>query len=155
MNRKVVDTNVVLRTSGNPFRMLAPPEVREEVISEEGRRKIENLDIEFRNPTDETLEKVESKSSEICSPTSRTDEKVVGVALETGVELISDDLAVQNLAAHLGLEFSGFMEDRIEELREWSIRCETCRTQLQSMEGSCNQCGGEPERYTSNREPLG
>jgi UPF0271 protein len=152
---KIVDTNVLLRSGGTSLgNMIAPDSVREEIESERGATNLMLEEVSFRNPSSDHLDEVQEVSREINSPTSRTDEEVVALALETGLEIVSDDLAVQNLAAHLGLDFSGFMEDSVEELREWSWRCSGCGEELDSEE-KCPLCGAAAERYTSSREKLG
>jgi UPF0271 protein len=150
----VVDTNVLLRTGSPPFdQPRAPISVREEVLSDAGERRLEVSGTEFNEVDEEALEKAQKVSESINSPTSETDEEVVALALQMDEKLVSDDFAVQNLAAHLDVEFDGFMEDAVEERREWSIRCGDCGAGLERM-SSCSRCGGEPERVTSKREPL-
>lgn len=151
---KTADTNILVRGGRLPFNPQAPPSVREEIQSDKGQRNLDLEQVKFVQPGNESLRKVRSISEDINSPTSGTDEDVVALALETGTELVSDDLAVQNLAAHLEIEFSSYMNDEINELREWEVRCERCGRKMGSVDESCSMCGGGAERRTSSREML-
>lgn len=146
----VVDTNVLLRGGERLNEPKAPVSVRKEIVSESVERDLSK--VEFQNPGEESLESVMEKARKINSPTSVTDNEVVALALELSEKIVSDDLAVQNLAAHLDVEFDSFMDDRIEEKREWEPRCSSCGREASGER--CPVCGGAVDRKTSSREAL-
>jgi len=137
----VIDSNVVIhgRNRQEFSRVFTVPEVFEEMKSSEARKRMDNLDIEVEETGKESIEKVQKKSREINSPTSDTDEKLVALADTLGRTLISDDKAVQNLALHLGIDFRGYMENRIDEKREWKLVCANCKNEASSR--PCPVCG--------------
>ncbi|MFB6241653.1 MAG: NOB1 family endonuclease [Candidatus Nanosalina sp.] len=141
--KPVIDANVVIhgRERHEFQKAYTVPEVFEEMQSSEAQRRMKNLDIEIHEPEKDSLEKTQEKSREINSPTSEADEKLVALADSLSTEVVSDDRAVQNLALHLGIDFQGYMEDEIDEKREWKIVCENCGMKVSSS--PCPHCGHE------------
>lgn len=137
----VIDTNVILhgRKATDIQRMYTVPEVEKELKSSEANRRKQNLDLNIQGPGKKDLRKVKEESNEINSPTSDTDEKLVALALTLGKTLVTDDKAMQNLALRLDVDFSGYMEEKITETREWSKICVNCGKQVSSP--PCPRCG--------------
>jgi UPF0271 protein len=136
--KPVVDANVLIRGRNKPFRSaVTAPSVYSELESEKAQNSFQNFDVEVREPGEKAVKKVRSLSREINSPTSDADEQLVALALETGGKLISDDLAVQNLARHLDLEYDSFLSDRIDETRTWKMVCENCGRTVDGSECVC------------------
>lgn len=137
----VIDTNVILhgRKATDIQRMYTVPEVEKELKSSEANRREQNLDLSIQRPGKECLRKVKEESNKINSPTSDNDEKLVALALTLGKTLVTDDKAMQNLALRLDIDFSGYMEEKIEETREWKKICVNCGKQVSSP--PCPHCG--------------
>ena len=137
----VIDTNVILhgRKATDIQRMYTVPEVEKELKSSEAKRRKQHLDLNIQKPGKECLRKVREESNKINSPTSETDEKLVALALTLGKTLVTDDKAMQNLALRLDLDFSGYMEDKISETREWKKICVNCGKRVSSP--PCPHCG--------------
>ena len=146
----VIDANVVIhgRNRQDFRKVYTVPEVFEEMKSGMAKRRVDNLEIQAEEPSQESLKKVREKSYEINSPTSETDEKLVALAETLGRTLVSDDKAVQNLAKHLDIDFEGYMEDEIEKTLEWEFVCENCGTEVSSP--PCPSCGHRKVRRRSS-----
>jgi UPF0271 protein len=144
--KPVIDANVVIhgRERHSFHEAYTVPEVFEEMRSSDAKRRMENLEITVQEPEEESLEKVQAKSGEINSPTSEADEKLVALADSLDTAVVSDDLAVQNLALHLGIDFQGYMEDEIDEKREWKVFCAACGEEVSSP--PCSRCGSSEVR---------
>lgn len=76
--------------------------------------KLTVLEPEKKN-VDEVRKAAESVGS--AGRLSDADVKVLALALELGAKIITDDYTVQNLAAHLGLEYEGVMRGKIAKKR--------------------------------------
>jgi UPF0271 protein len=140
-NMVVVDANVVIHSRAQfPFdKALIPPSVMDEVKSDVAGFKLEKLDIEVFQPSEEYIDKVADESSRINSPTSDQDEEALALALEKNLTLVTDDKALQNLALHLEHSFEGFNTEGVEEKVEWSQVCENCGREVSSF--PCPRCG--------------
>ena len=145
----VIDANVIIHGQNrqNFQRVYTVPEVFEEMKSSMAQRRVDNLDIQVSEPGKDSLEEVRSKSESINSPTSDTDEKLVALADTMKKTVVSDDKAVQNLAKHLGIEFQGYMEDKIDKKLEWEILCANCGSEVSNP--PCPKCGHQTTRRRS------
>jgi len=137
----VIDTNVILhgRNTVDIEKMFTVPEVEDEVKSSEAKSRMQNLDLRVQRPSKDSLKRVKKESNKINSPTSETDEKLVALSLTLGKTLLTDDKAMQNLALRLEIDFSGYMEDKISETREWKKVCVNCGNEVSSP--PCPRCG--------------
>jgi UPF0271 protein len=136
---RAVDANVVFHGRGElgQDELVTVPEVMDEIRSSMGKFKADSLNLRSVQPSGESVEKVERKSREINSPTSEADERLVALAMDRGIKLMSDDRALQNLALHLDVEFEGFLDNAVEEKREWKMVCENCGREVDSPPCSC------------------
>lgn len=137
----VVDANVFMRGSGitGYDRLYTVPEVMEELESDTSRIGFDTTDVEVRDPSEDTVSKVHQKSDEINSATSTADERLLALALELGATLVTDDKGLQNLAAHLEVEFESYMGDEIDEKRAWKKVCRNCGSEVSG--DTCSKCG--------------
>lgn len=146
-----VDANVFIHGRGDfDFgKINTVPEVLEEIESGEGRNVLENTDYSVEEPSPGTVEKVREISGEINSPTSEADERLVALALEKGYTVVSDDMAVQNLALHLDVEAEGFLDTAVVEKYRWEKVCDTCGADFSGS--SCSRCGSGEYRLKQVR----
>lgn len=142
----VVDANVFLHGRANyDFEeMVTVPEVVEEVKSEQGRTVMEKVDYSVYRPSEESVEEVREVSDRISSPTSEEDELLLALALDREGELVTDDKALQNLALHMDVDFSGYMDEATTEKFVWETVCSNCGAEVE--EGSCPRCGSTQVR---------
>lgn len=141
-----VDANVFLHGRANyDFEsMFTVPEVVEEVKSERGKTVLQKVDYSVRSPGQETVKEVSEKADEINSPTSEADEKLLALALERKEEVVTDDKPLQNLALHLDIDFSGYMDDATTKMFRWEEVCGNCGAELSGR--SCSRCGSTQVR---------
>lgn len=141
METAVVDANVFIHGRGSyPFKKaVTSQEVLEEVQSDQGKNMLRNINYEVRSPSDKAIAKVREKAQEINSPTSATDEKLLALAMTLEKVILTDDIALQNLALHLDIEFQGFLEDEIEEKFRWKKICKNCGNEV--SRSRCSSCG--------------
>jgi len=141
MNAAVVDANVFIHGRGSyPFsKAITVQEVIDELQSDHGKNMLRNVNYEVRRPSEESFEKVKSKSESINSPTSEADEKLLALAADLEEIVLTDDIAMQNLALHLDLDFQGFLEDEINERFRWKKICKNCGSKVSG--DKCSSCG--------------
>lgn len=139
--KAVVDANVLIHSRGQfPVKTaLMPPSVYGEVKSEISQLKMEKLNVQPIDPSEESLDKVKVKSQEISSPTSKQDERALALAIDQNILLITDDKALQNLALYLEADFDTFNTEKVSEKRSWKMVCDNCGTEVSSL--PCSRCG--------------
>ncbi len=98
--------------------------------------------ITVRTPGEEYLERVRQKAREThdLEALSQTDLDVLALALEMNATLISDDYAVQNIAALLEIEIKTGLEG-IREIVHWTFRCRGCGKYFDEQLADCPVCG--------------
>lgn len=124
--------------------LLTTPGVVGEVIDLESKCRLEVLltaGLAIRTPAASSLHAVEIAAAEtgddlVLSPTDR---EVLALALETGSEVVTDDFAVQNVAAHLGIHVVSLQQRRARK-RKWKFRCPACG-KTAAGPGECPVCG--------------
>ena len=77
------------------------------------------LKLSFVNPV--SLKIVERIAEEVGSleHLSEADLKVVALAVQLNAKVVSDDYTVQNLCAHIGLEYEGVLRGKIKEKKKF------------------------------------
>jgi UPF0271 protein len=136
----VLDANVFMRGKGvNRSDCYTTPSVMEEMESSSSRLSFDTSDVHVQEPSRDGLEKVEQKSREINAETSGEDERLLALALDLDATIITDDLGLQNLASHLGVEFEAYMGEEIGEQREWKRVCANCGSKVSGEK--CSRCG--------------
>lgn len=101
------------------------PSVMEELKTLESRSLAETArlqdNLRIIKPREKYLKKVKKKAEEIGSLNhlSRTDKHVLALALEKNAEIVTDDYTLQNLAAHLEIDFQGVIRGEIKEKRRF------------------------------------
>lgn len=150
MKELVLDANTLMRGRGNlpKGKYITTPEVAEELKSQHSQNIFDNRDIGVKSPSKESREKVGELAERIESPTSEEDNSIVALALERNAVVVSDDRGVQNLCLWLDVDFQGFMQDEIEEKREWERVCVDCGSAVSGEK--CSTCGSS----NIERKPL-
>lgn len=141
MEDAVVDANVFIHGRGSyPFeKAITTQEVVEELESDHGKNMLRSVKYEIREPSDEVFEKIKEKSKNIGSPTSDTDEKLLALSIQLDKKLLTDDIALQNLALHLKADFQSFLEDEVEDKFKWKKICKNCGNSVSGER--CSSCG--------------
>ncbi len=78
---------------------------------------------------------------------SQTDQEVLALALQLEAAVVTDDYAIQNVAARLGLQYEPALLPGIRKEEEWSFRCRGCGRYWPRTLEACPVCGAEVRRY--------
>jgi UPF0271 protein len=105
--------------------------------------------VEIRDPMPSTLRKVEREAARrgLHVTLSKTDISVLALALELSREhgrviVVSDDYAVENMAAILGLDFKPLRTRGIDRVEEYTVVCPACGYRSNRLgERVCPICG--------------
>jgi UPF0271 protein len=147
----VVDTGPLMEgyTPPEDAKCLVPPQVMNELE----RHDVSNYEILERGlvtsfPTDYARQLVRDFAEETgdLDVLSETDVAVLALAGDEEAKLVTDDYAMQNVAAGLGVEVEGFAKDGISEEREWIWYCPACGEHEGDRKGECPVCGAELKR---------
>jgi endoribonuclease Nob1 len=86
------------------------------------------------------------------SALSQPDLDVLACAVEYGLKVVSDDYAIQNTAARLGVAVVSTTQEPIRRRIEWKWSCGGCG---KAMDGSgvCGVCGHKARKKPSSRTP--
>ncbi len=86
---------------------------------------------------------------------SMTDIELIALALEEGAELLTNDLAIQNVCARMGIVYRSFGVKLIDTEIEWSYRCIGCKRIYDRKLESCPHCGSELRKFPKKRKATG
>jgi UPF0271 protein len=123
------------------------PEVIDELKSENTKIVLnilieEGLRIESPNSDEIEVVTEKSKSTGDYEKLSYTDLQLLAKALELNAVLVTDDYAIQNVAAHLGIKTQGILQTQIRKVLTWKRRCTGCGRYYEK--GTvCPVCGSE------------
>ncbi|MDS0256137.1 ribonuclease VapC [Thermoplasmatales archaeon AK] len=150
--RFVLDTSAILGgiTNLTSSDFIVP----ESVIGEIRRGKLSrDLDLQISDlslyrPSANSLKKVRQKAIETgdIGVLSQVDLDVISSALETGSSIISDDYAIQNVAAALDVPFVALRERGIMEVFRWAYKCSGCGRRYKELISECPVCGHKLRR---------
>ncbi len=151
-----MDASAILRSTMDFSRgnYLIPQAAYAEVLDGTARAALEdgirNGDIKVAEPAPEALEKAREAASATGDVESLSDAdlQLLALALEHAAAVVSDDYAIQNTAAELGLEVVATSADGIKKHIRWRWVCGGCG---KSMDGSgvCGVCGHKARRKPS------
>lgn len=77
---------------------------------------------------------------------SRTDVSVLALAVQLGAMLVTDDYALANVAATIGVKTSSSSGKRLKEVRKWTSYCSACGKIFGPKETECPLCGNKLRR---------
>ncbi|MGB9901930.1 NOB1 family endonuclease [Methanothrix sp.] len=141
----VADASVFIL--GKPLKgeVITVPAVEQELKDIRSRIKLQISDVRIEPPTKETLKRATDAARETgdLSRLSKTDLEVLAKAIEYDAALATDDYALQNVAAHLGLRVEPVVQRGIRRLIKRTQRCPGCG---RAFEGDlCPVCGTPPK----------
>jgi UPF0271 protein len=156
--RKVLVLDTTAFLAGLPLqlhvaKLYTVPDVIEEVKDSESRAALETAlelgRVEVAEPPPHTVRRVVRESERIGEhgALSQTDIRVAALALhlkEQGLDVVvvTDDYALQNLVAHLGLKYVPLRTRGIERSRRYQYRCPACGyVSTRYGERRCPVCG--------------
>lgn len=77
---------------------------------------------------------------------SGADVSVIALALQLGATIVSDDYAVANVAATLGIRAESSSGKGIREVRKWTSYCSACGRAFSPEKKECPLCGNPLKR---------
>lgn len=152
---KILDTSAILRSNMDfsDGGYIITNGVLSEIM-DDNIREIIDLAIGIKyikvvKPDKKNIEKAKEKARETGDYTtlSPADTEVLATAIETHASILSDDYAIQNVAAHLGIKFEKTVQDGIKKEIKWERVCIGCGNKYtQDYPGDCLICGQEVKR---------
>ena len=126
------------------------PEVVDEIrLGRQARNLDMLLDVSLKvmSPNDAALKMIEETASKThdLESLSRTDIGVLALAYQLEATIISDDYAVQNVAAILKIPIKTDLRG-IREIIHWTFRCRGCGRYFDKVQPDCPVCGSEIRR---------
>ena len=123
-------------------------EIESELNNRQSKQYFTNLreiGLKIREPKTDSIENIRKNSEETgdLGVLSNIDLKILALAYEMHGIIVSDDFAIQNVALHMGLEFTSCSGNEIKELRKWKYRCSACRSEALQKMDSCSVCGSD------------
>lgn len=100
--------------------------------------------LRVMEPSRHSVERVMEKVRETGDVVSPTDVKLIALALdlrEKGVEIVTDDYAIQNLATMFGIPYRRIAMPGIKEVLRWEFACRGCGRRYPVDLRSCPECG--------------
>ena len=147
---RVLDASAFVHDYTTEDRTASIPAVAEELTGETSYRfdAAEGGGMRVHVPDDETVVRVRRAASGTGDDgvLSATDRRLVATALELDAVLVTDDYAVQNVAARLDVETEVIAREGITESRDWRFQCVGCGREFDDDEGRCPVCGSELTR---------
>lgn len=124
---KILDASAIINTNylQSKEKMYTTPSVIQELKNTASRSLAQSaMDqerLEVIRPSKENVEKIKKKAEKIGSEKnlSNTDIKVLSLALQEKGKLITDDYTMQNLAAHLGIQYEGVTRGEIKKKKKF------------------------------------
>jgi len=103
--------------------------------------------LQVRDPEEKTISIVNDAAEKTGDKQtiSEQDVSIIALALENGIELITDDFAVTNVAKQLGIKTSSLMTQGIKTVGKWISYCSVCGKEF-SKEKECPICGNKLNR---------
>jgi endoribonuclease Nob1 len=118
--------------------------------------------LQIREPSARSLKPVQEAAAETGDTfvLSTADLSILALALEirgegARVTLLTDDYAIQNVAARLQIPFQNFAWRGIRRTITWELYCPTCRKTYNTRQRICPNCGSTLKRRmmgAKNRE---
>jgi UPF0271 protein len=147
---RVLDASAFVHDYTTADETASIPAVAEELTGETAYRfdAEEGAGMRVHVPADETVARVRRAAGETGDDgtVSRTDRRLVAAALELDAVLVTDDYAVQNVAAQLSVETEVVARDGIDERREWRFQCRGCGREFDDDRNRCPVCGSDLTR---------
>ena len=146
----VLDSSAFIDEYHTDAKIASIPLVREELEDESAYRfdALEGSGMHLHIPEGETVERIERAARETgdFAELSRTDIRLIAAAVELDGTLVTDDYAMQNVAAKLEVAVDVIAQEGIEEQRDWRFQCQGCGREFDENHDRCPICGSALSR---------
>lgn len=105
-----------------------------------------NLKVLDPEPQHETAVTKSAQKTGDISKLSRADVSVLALAVQLGSTLVTDDYALANVAAVMGIRVSSSSGKGLKEIRKWTSYCSACGKAFGPNEKECPLCGNKLKR---------
>lgn len=105
-----------------------------------------NLKVLDPEPQHETTVTKSAQKTGDISKLSRADISVLALAAQLGSTLVTDDYALANVAAVMGIRVSSSSGKGLKEIRKWTSYCSACGKAFGPNEKECPLCGNKLKR---------
>lgn len=105
--------------------------------------------LKILKPSKKAMDEVAKMVKTTGDSVSETDVKLLALAVDhrqKGVEIITDDYAIQNLASMLGVEHRSGQTLGIRKVFEWKSTCPACGRKYPAEVTECQVCGSTLKR---------
>ncbi|WP_372912971.1 NOB1 family endonuclease [Salinigranum sp.] len=142
---RLLDSSAFINDYHTDDQTASIPAVRDELEGSAAMRfeAMEGAGMHVHIPTEGTIAKVRRAATETgdAGVLSETDTRLVAAAFELDATLVTDDYAMQNVAARLDVACDVISQDGITEQRQWRYQCQGCGREFDEDEGRCPVCG--------------
>lgn len=127
-----------------------------EIMNETAKAMVDNGirrgNLKIRDPKVESIARAKeaAKKTGDVGKLSDADLDVLALALESGAEIISDDYAIQNVAASLRLKYQTTAKEGIQKEYVWEKICPGCGLKHSPDFDRCEVCGSKLKRVGKN-----
>ncbi|MFB6106761.1 MAG: NOB1 family endonuclease [Halobacteriaceae archaeon] len=146
----VLDSSAFIEGYETADRTATVPAVREELTDASRYRydAMEGAGMRVQVPDRESVDRVRraARRTGDAEVLSDVDVRVVAAALELDAVLVTDDYAMQNVAADLGLDVDAVAREGIDERRDWGFQCRGCGREFDDHRERCPVCGSALSR---------
>lgn len=147
--KAVLDASVFFSELSLQGELFTTPSVCDELLDIRAKGNFEKLSacgLTVRSPGRESRQEVDraAEKSRDAGVISETDRDLLALARELGAPLYTDDFAIQNVAAVLGVETRPILQRKARQVR-WKYRCAGCG-RYYSHDGECPVCGAAIKR---------
>lgn len=147
--KAVLDASVFFSDIPLEGELFTTPSVCDELVDIRAKGNFEKqctAGLTVVTPSQESLQAVDraAEKSRDRAVISGTDRDLLALAKELGGVLYTDDFAIQNVAAVLGVEIHPILQRKARPIR-WKYRCTGCG-RYYSHDGECLVCGAAIKR---------
>jgi UPF0271 protein len=152
----VLDTSALIQgfSPGSSGQAFTVPAVLDEIREELTRIRVEALvsggRITLRTPDEASSDRLEDEADKVgeSKALSAADKQMLSLALQLSSEghtpvVVSDDYSVQNMADHLGIQYTSLAVGGIKRQFKWVTYCPGCHRSFDKppRENTCPVCG--------------
>ena len=155
---KLLDTSAIIRSDLNFSEGIyfitgkVLQELRDENIKFMVNSAIKKGNIKIADPREDSIQTVVDSAAETgdIKTLSETDIEIIATALEKDLIIVTDDYAIQNVAAKLNLNYETLVQEGIKQKVKWINVCEGCNKKYPpEVRGICSVCGSRLLRKRS------
>jgi len=143
----ILDSSALFSMEGLPDEdFLCPPGVVDELAKYNDKRlELWGDLLRTSDCTKESIKKVTeaARKSGDLGRLSDVDITVLGLAVDTGGTILTDDYSIQNVSSIMGIPFRAVGMAEIKKVEKWNYQCIGCKKWFKEKANECPICGSE------------